>query len=122
MAVVPKSNILKKRLIKALISSLGIVTQACEVAKCSRKTFYQYCREDENFQKAVEDIKEIAFDFVESKIYKQIKDDNTAMIIFFAKTKMKHRGYIERTELSGPDGSELKTQVYILPDGTKLEF
>jgi len=29
---------------------------------------------------------------------------------------------LQRTELAGADGKELKVQVYILPDGTKLEF
>ena len=98
MARVPKSDILKKALIEALEKSLGVVTVACKAVGCSRKTFYKYCREDEEFEKEVQDISEIALDFVESSLHKLIKKGDTSSTIFYLKTKGKKRGYVEKTE------------------------
>ena len=94
-----KSNILKEKLITELEKSLGIVTMACKNAGCSRKTFYQYCNTDEDFRKRVEEIEDMAIDFVESKLFEQIKEKNTTATIFYLKTKAKKRGYVERQEV-----------------------
>lgn len=101
----------KKALLEALEKTLGIVTTACRIVKVDRGTFYRYFNEDKDFAKAVKDIENITFDFVESQLHKQIKDNNTASTIFYAKTKMKHRGYIERTEITGAEGGEVTIKV-----------
>jgi len=88
----------KKELIEALTLSLGIVTTACKKVGISRTTFYQYLKDDKEFEKEVQDIEDIAIDFVESQLFKQIQEDNTTATIFYLKTKAKKRGYIEKTE------------------------
>jgi len=93
-----KSDILKKRLLEALEISLGIVTEACKNAEVSRKTFYQYCLEDPEFKKEVDAIQDVALDFAESALHKQIKNGVPSSTMFYLKTKGKKRGYIERTE------------------------
>jgi hypothetical protein len=90
----------KRAMIKALEASLGIVTTACKNAKVSRRTYYNWLKEDEAFKEAVEDIHNISLDFAESKLYDLIKDDNVTATIFYLKTRGKKRGYIERQELS----------------------
>jgi hypothetical protein len=94
-----KSDILKESLLEALEKSLGVATSACKSVGCSRETFYRYCKEDEEFKKNVEDISNIALDFAESQLHKQIMDGNTTATIFYLKTKGKNRGYIERSEI-----------------------
>ena len=94
-----KTDILKKKLLKALEKSLGVVTTACISAECSRETFYKYCKDDASFKKKVDDISNIAIDFVESQLHKQIQSGSTAATIFYLKSKAKHRGYVERQEL-----------------------
>ena len=89
----------KKAIIEALEKSLGIVTMACKSVGISRSAFYLWIAEDEEFKKAVDDIQDIALDFAESHLHKQIKDNSTAATIFYLKTKGKKRGYIERTEI-----------------------
>lgn len=93
-----KSDITKKQMIEALEKCLGVVTSACKSVGISRETHYRYLREDEEYNKAVKDIENIALDFAESKLHEQIKDGSTAATIFYLKTKGKNRGYIERTE------------------------
>jgi hypothetical protein len=107
-----KSDIYKSRLLEALENSLGVVTTACKKANVSRKTFYQYCNDDPEFKKAVDDIENIALDFAESQLHKQIQGGNTAATIFYLKTKGKKRGYVERQEITGNDGEAIR---FILP-------
>ena len=89
----------KKRLIEAMIKSMGVVQQACVSAGVSRVTYYEYYKTDEKFKASIDDCKEIALDFAESKLLKNIESGREASIIFYLKTQGKKRGYIERTEV-----------------------
>lgn len=89
----------KKALLDALEKTLGIVTSACKIVGISRVTYYEYMK-DAEFKAQVDDIGEIAVDFAESQLHKQIKEGNVSSTIFYLKTKGKNRGYIERTESS----------------------
>ena len=99
-------HIKKESILKALESSLGVVTVACKSADVPRSTYYKWLNEDEEFAKQVQDIENIALDFGESQLHKQIGDGNTSATIFFLKTKGKRRGYIERSELDLTSGDE----------------
>jgi len=99
-------HIKKESVLKALESSLGVVTVACKSADVPRSTYYKWLNEDKEFAKSVKDIENIALDFGESQLHKQIGDGNTSATIFFLKTKGKRRGYIERSELDLSSGDE----------------
>jgi hypothetical protein len=120
MGKVPKSDILKKNLISALESSLGIVTKACKNVGCSRKTFYQYYAEDEEFAGEVDLIGEMALDFAESSLHKQIQEGVPTSTIFYLKTKGKKRGYIESIEHLGNKDKPLRTTIEF--GGQKIEI
>jgi len=89
----------KNQLIEAMKKSLGIVTNACQMCKISRETFYTYMEKDVEFKKQIEDIENTQADFVESQFMKNIKNGDTSCIIFYLKTKGRNRGYTERQEL-----------------------
>tara|TARA_R110001632_G_scaffold58761_1_gene143116 strand:+ start:1274 stop:1627 length:354 start_codon:yes stop_codon:yes gene_type:complete len=99
-------HIKKETLLKALEQSLGVVTEACKETKTPRSTYYKWLKEDEVFKAEVRDIENIALDFGESQLHKQIGLGNTSATIFFLKTKGKRRGYIERTEMDLSSGDE----------------
>ena len=99
-------HIKKESMLSALEKSLGVVTVACKTADVPRSTYYKWLNEDEDFAKAVKDIENIALDFGESQLHKQIGDGNTSATIFFLKTKGKRRGYVERSELDLSSGDE----------------
>ena len=99
-------HIKKESILEALEKSLGVVTVACKQADVPRSTYYKWLNEDEDFAKAVKDIENIALDFGESQLHKQIGDGNTSATIFFLKTKGKKRGYVERSELDLTSGDE----------------
>ena len=90
---------LKRAMIEALEKSLGIVTSACKSVGINRSTHYDWLKSDEDYKAEVESIEDIAIDFAESQLHKQIKEGNTSGTIFYLKTKGKKRGYIERTEV-----------------------
>ena len=89
----------KKAMIVALEKSLGIVTTACKEVGISRPTHYHWMEVDNDYRNEVESIGDIALDFAESQLHKQIKGGNTAGTIFYLKTKGKKRGYVERQEV-----------------------
>ena len=101
----------KKAIIEALEQSLGVVTTACKKVGVGRTTFYGWLETDKEFAKAVDEIGEVALDFAESQLHRQIKDGNTTATIFYLKTKGKHRGYVERQEIDKP---QEKIQIEII--------
>lgn len=97
----------KADLLQALANTSGIVSSACKAANVSRMTYYRWYNEDPDFREKADDIKELQKDFAESLILKKMKEGDTTMIIFYAKTQMKDRGYTERKEITGKDGEDL---------------
>lgn len=98
---------LKKAMLQALEASLGVVTVAAKNASIDRSTHYEWLKTDPEYKQQVDDLSNVAIDFAESSLFKQMKEGNAASIIFYLKTKAKHRGYIERKELTGADGTKL---------------
>jgi len=80
-----RTQINKERMLKALESSLGVVTTALKVTDLSRTNYYKWLKEDKEFAQAVNDIELIAQDFVKSKFYECIKDKVPSVVIHAAK-------------------------------------
>jgi predicted DNA-binding transcriptional regulator AlpA len=118
---VNKSEHIKKGLIEALEKSLGVVTTACKQVGIGRTTFYNYYNEDIDFAKKVDDIENVALDFAESQLHKQIQDGSTAATIFLLKTRGKKRGYVERQEITGADGVPTDVKIEILDANKNTE-
>ena len=94
----------KKRFLEKLRDALGILAAACEATGISRQTYYNWSNRDPDFRKAAEDMIEERIDMAEAALVKSIRAGVPASIIFFLKTKAKHRGYVERVEHVGtPD-------------------
>ena len=107
-----------EELIDAIEKSRGYVTKAAYLLGCSRSTFYVYLKRFKTAQQALEDVREARHDHVESKLMELIDGGNVAATIFYLKTQCKHRGYVERQEISGPDEGPI---VLTWPDGTTAE-
>jgi hypothetical protein len=94
-----KHKIRKKQFIEALKTSLGVITQAEKISGIHREEHYKWIKEDENYLKQYNEIRNITDDFVESKLYQLVNELNPTAIIFYCKTRMKNRGYDERAEI-----------------------
>ena len=77
-------------------------------------TYYKWLKEDKDFAKDVRDIENVALDFAESQLHKQISANSTAATIFYLKTKGKGRGYVERQEITGAEGMPTNFQIEII--------
>tara|TARA_R100001082_G_scaffold62196_1_gene34804 strand:- start:1316 stop:1672 length:357 start_codon:yes stop_codon:yes gene_type:complete len=104
----------KKALLEALEKSLGVVTTACKKVGVGRTTYYEWYNNDKEFKKQVDDLQNVALDFAESQLHKQISENSTPATIFYLKTKGKKRGYIERQEITGADGMPNNFQIEII--------
>ena len=101
----------KKAMLDALEKSLGVVTAACKAVGIGRTTHYLWMQEDAEYKKAVEEISDVAIDFAESQLHKQIKDGNSTATIFYLKTKGKKRGYVERQEIEATGGKMFQIEI-----------
>ena len=100
--------------VEALLNSAGNISHACKKVGISRNTYYEWRKEEKEFDKACEEQQEAIIDLVETKLMTNIQEGKTAEIIFFLKTNAKHRGYVEKQEVEikkdMPDLSGLSTQ------------
>lgn len=94
-----KTDIKKREILEALEKSLGIVTTACKQVGINRDTYYEWLKKDKEFKKKVKDLENVALDFAESQLHKQIAKGNPLSTMFYLKCKGKKRGYIEQQEL-----------------------
>ena len=108
-----KTEHTKKALLDALEKSLGIVTTACKKVGIGRTTYYDWYNNDSDFKEKVDDLKNVALDFAESQLHKQIQDNSTSATIFYLKTQGKKRGYIERQEVDLSSGNEQINKIEI---------
>lgn len=100
----PKANRqtshLKKEMLKALESSLGVVTTAARKVGVDRNSHYLWMENDAEYKASVLELQDVAIDFAESSLMNQIRKGDTTATIFFLKTKGKKRGYIENDLVS----------------------
>ena len=92
----------KKEALRKLKESFGNISVTCEQVGVSRQTFYQWRREDEEFNAEVEEINERTIDFVESKLIQGINEGSARLIMFYLMNKARTRGYSPKPEEQKP--------------------
>ena len=102
-----------EQIANALTKKMGNVTEAAKALKVTRQALHYRISNDESLQAVLVEAREALLDITESAALKQIKQGNTAMIIFTLKTLGKGRGYVERQELTGKDGEPLMPKGYV---------
>lgn len=97
---------LKKRFVAEVISCRGFKTVACANLHIDPRTFQRWQAEDADFRRAVADAVQLARDFrddrAEQELFKKVEGGDTTAVIFYAKTRLKNRGYSERAEPPRP--------------------
>ena len=101
----------QKQAIEATKGSRGFVTAIAKRLNVTRCHIYKLQAKWPKFAQAIIDEREALKDFAETKLFTQIDEGNTTAIIFYLKTQAKDRGYIERQEISGPDGKSVSVSL-----------
>jgi len=107
-----KQIAVKKKLLEALEKTLGIVTPACKEVGISRETFYRYYNEDVEFKEKVDELENLTLDYVESQLFKQIKDGSERSILFYMKYKGRKRGYNDSLDITS--GGDKITEIKLI--------
>lgn len=94
-----------------ITNSFGNITIIAQRLGVSRNTVYSYRREWATVDEAIETGRETLKDFVENKMAEKIMGGDTTLMIFYSKTQMKDRGYVERQEHTGPDGDSIPIRI-----------
>lgn len=89
----------KKLLLDLMDKNMGILSNSLKPVGISHWTYYKWLKEDPEFKKEIELLKEKSLDFVENQLFKLIKQGDRACIIFYLKTQGKKRGYIEHQQI-----------------------
>lgn len=97
----------KDTFIKAFKLNNCNISKSCEAANITRRTFYNWKEDDEDFRNEVIACEEALLDLAESKLMENINKGATPELIFYLKTKGKKRGYVERQEITGSEGKKL---------------
>ncbi len=101
----------KEDFLQLLEKNLGVISPTCRQLNMERQTYYNWIKKDSEFAQKCKEIQEVAVDFVESKLFENIANGDTTSIIFFLKTKAKHRGYNEKSTLNIEADKEIKIEI-----------
>ena len=110
---------------EALRSAAGIRNAAATLLDCSPSTVKRYVDRSETLARIESEIVERNLDLAETRLLDAINDGNLTAVMFYLKTKGKHRGYSERHQLEGKDGGPVEVKAKLdfsglSPDG--LQF
>jgi len=97
--------------IKAITEAQGLISVAARRLGCSRTAVYEAAKNHPEVQRAIDDARERTTDLAEGKLFQKINEGDNTAIIFYLKTQGKKRGYVERQEVTGAEGSELTVRV-----------
>lgn len=89
----------KAKFLKALDARMLNVTATCEAVEISRSIAYKWKANDPDFAEKWKEVEESFYDKLETTMFaKALTEHDNTMLIWLSKTKMKHRGYVEKVE------------------------
>jgi hypothetical protein len=103
----PSDEVLRK----AIESKAGIVSAVAEALGVDVRTVQRWKQGSQKVFRMFEDVLVARLDLAESTIIKAIRRDNITAAIFYLKCHGKHRGWVERHEITGKDGGPIGPSV-----------
>lgn len=101
----------KEQIATALTRTKGMITLAAQSLGCDPTTVRNYIARYPDLQTVLADERERMTDVTELKLYEAIQNREGWAITLYLKTQGKSRGYVERQEISGPDGKAVEVSV-----------
>lgn len=87
------TEVKKRKMIKAMKMNFGNISKSSKQANISRKTHYRWLESDKKYEESINLVLEQLLDVVDGILMDRILEGNVSAIIFYLKTKGKHRGY-----------------------------
>ncbi len=109
-----------EQVLAGITGSLGIKKVIAQKLNIHRNTVELYLRRWEAAREAYNEEVNTVGDMAESVIIRSIQHEEVETAKWYARMKLKDRGYVERQEISGPDGGSLIT-VNIIRRNTNTE-
>ena len=98
----------KKKMIEALERTGGNMSAAGQLLGCTRQAIFNRAKADKDIWEAHEEGREKMLDMAEGKLMTAIQNGDMTGIIFTLKTQGKHRGWVERQEISFDKNTDIK--------------
>jgi len=102
---------LAEQFIGAIPGSGGIISTIAKRVGCAWNTAKKYCTKYATVRRVYNDECARVLDLAEGKVMEAIDEGDGVMIRYYLSTKGKHRGYILRQEVSGPDREPVSIKV-----------
>lgn len=99
----------------------GNIGEACRSMKLGRDMYLRWLNDDRDFRFQVMVLMEEIGDRVEEQLINKINEGDTQAIIFYCKTKLKHRGYQEdpKAGMNVPTKTKINVMVNLPNDKTE---
>ena len=105
-----------EQMIAAIKVKRGFVSAIAAYLRCDPETVRNYARRYPTVAAALREERETTTDAAEAALFQAIANGEAWAVCFYLKTQGKGRGYVERTEISGPDGGAIKFYQGIDPE------
>lgn len=96
---------------EALLKNYGNVSAAAKALGVDHSTLFHALKKHERLQAARREAEEQTLDLAENSLVTAVKNCEAWAVCFLLKTKGRKRGYVERRELSGPDGDPFEVSI-----------
>ena len=99
-----KQEYTSEQIIKALQDTDGLVSLAAKKLGCSPQTIYNRAKSVQSVQQTIDDARDSLVDYAVLALRSAVLSKEPWAVQFTLKTLGKGRGYVERQEVSGPEG------------------
>lgn len=108
---------LQMRFLDHLRIARGNIADACKSMRIERDVYLKWINDDQGFRFQVMVMIEELGDWVEQQLIRKIGEGDTQAIMFYCKTKLKHRGYVE--DMKQAPVAAAKTKINVIVNGQK---
>ena len=98
-------------MIEALKKTNGLVSLAAKNLGCAPKTIYHRAHEVQAVQQAIDDCREELVDIAELALRSCLVKQEAWAVALTLRTIGRHKGYVERQEVTGADGGDIVIKV-----------
>lgn len=100
-------------IMQALRETNGLISLAARRLGCANQTIYNRAKKVQAVQQVINESRDELVDIAELALRSAVTGKEAWAVCLVLKTLGKERGYVERQELTGADGKELKIKVTV---------